>query len=225
MVEFVWSKFEDRYVLSVDGTLLTYYSDYNVQHDTTAALLANGDGQCDAWCKLFLDVLRIQGKETGSLLWLAPKNSMKLIVKEWSIPTKGGLSGNNDYCYLNVYGLPTVVGAKYNFWFEQAHDRRGIPGQGMSNPASLFEGHYVVQLKHNGKYYDPSYGNTYTNNADFLSQSISGFCMNERVQVSEAVVDTDGNGDGDKNDVFPSESVLQICDPTGDTIIDDIEDY
>jgi hypothetical protein len=56
---------------------------------------------------------------------------------------------------------------------EDLEDLEGVPGQGTSNPASIFDAHAFAFV--NGKYYDPSYGKIYTSLAAIQSDAIYGF--------------------------------------------------
>ena len=48
----------------------------------------------------------------------------------------------------------------------------GCPGQNNSQPAAFFMLHYILKVA--GTYYDPSYGVTYGDEADFVN-NLSGF--------------------------------------------------
>jgi hypothetical protein len=152
MVEFVWSKFEDRYVLRVDGTLMKYYGDWMTNNSDTNELLADADGQCDAWARLFLDVLKSQGHTEGDNFYRLRSTqapTIGLLVDDWYIDT------SND----NLASMDPdkrLESSTFNWFVEFSTDLRGVPGQGTANPLSLFA--YHAYIKVNGVYYDPSYG-------------------------------------------------------------------
>jgi len=56
----------------------------------------------------------------------------------------------------------------------------GADGQNSPTPAEkIFGRHFILSL--NGIYYDPSYGLTYTNAADFQAQAVAGFAVSNNV--------------------------------------------
>ncbi|MBN2272116.1 MAG: hypothetical protein JXN61_15990 [Sedimentisphaerales bacterium] len=175
----IWKEFEDLYVLRVDGQLLKYYGSWTVSGFTTAALLANGDSRCGGWMRFMHDILSVQNIPSTEKK-VVPVNSMALLVKSWSIPGAGGTSGVPNYPFLNVLKTPPILNTSYNWTFQvEAPDRRGIAGQGNSDPISTFSDHAI--LLYDGQYYDPSYGDTYTGLNDMETKSISGYYMEGQV--------------------------------------------
>lgn len=210
----IWEEFADRYVTRVDGHLLTYYADFKTTNILTGTLLANNDASCSAWAKFYVDVLKAVGyTQTGdNLVGLQVKSqyvgTLRFLVDKWIIPTTGGLSGDDNYPYLNVRALANPadpgswIGTTGYMWkFSQCTDVRGIAGQGVANPASSFDSHTFTCI--NGIYYDPSYGRTYPSTIWPLGNIINYFVRYKASSpVSEQVVNTDLNGDGDKNDTI-----------------------
>jgi hypothetical protein len=175
----IWKEFEDLYVLRVDGQLLKYYGSWTVSGFTTAALLANGDSRCGGWMRFMHDILSVQNIPSTEKK-VVPVNSMALLVKSWSIPGAGGTSGVPNYPFLNVLKTPPILNTSYNWTVQvEAPDRRGIAGQGNSDPISTFSDHAI--LLYDGQYYDPSYGDTYTGLNDMETKSIGGYYMEGQV--------------------------------------------
>lgn len=219
----VWGAFTGRDVRRIDGTRLTYYADYTTTNVTTASLLTNGDGQCGAWAKLFLDMLKVQGiDQANEYIIFQPMNSSGFLVKNWNIPAAGGISGVPGYPFLNVQDNPLVGKTSYNFKYAQVTDQAGIPGQGTANPASLFGNHQIVKL--DGIYYDPSYGVTYANFAAIKGAAIDGFILVGQLAVNEAAVNLDLNGDGDKVDTVNQPCVVSTG-TAGDTLSETAVNY
>jgi hypothetical protein len=195
----IWEEFIDRDVRRIDGVQLTYYASYNCANVTTADLLAQGDGQCGAWAKFFIDMRKVQGiDDLNEYVIFEPIIDDGFIVKNWSF-TSPGSSSIASYPFLNIPGYPLVMPTSYNWKFSEVNDDPGIPGQGNPNPASLFSNHQVVI---SGEYYDPSYGLRHANLQEIDDNAIDGFYKGPgQLPVDEPVVNQDLNGDGDKVDL------------------------
>ena len=179
----IWQIFESLHVPRVtpegeEGDLLTYYAKRdNTNVESTAGLLQKSDGSCDAWAKLFIDTLKIQGLGyTTDLVRVyydhGPffnKNGW-FFVNNWDFQFKYG-----SYPYENEKKDPWVVEhpgeiPDFSVQWERAGivDVEGIAGQGdIKNPHSIFQYHMLVNLSHTegyssqGIHYDPSYGEVY----------------------------------------------------------------
>ncbi|MGB0931010.1 MAG: hypothetical protein ACPGVB_09560 [Chitinophagales bacterium] len=87
----VWSDFENNEVRRIDGFQLTYYANYQCTSGTTNTLLATGDGQCGAWTRFFLDILKAQGiNYSMEYITIAVNPSLTdgaqfMFIKEWKI--------------------------------------------------------------------------------------------------------------------------------------------
>ncbi len=131
IVEGMFTEFDDKVVLKADNeTRLTYYLSYNCNNYDTETLLSsdnvdvapNGikyaDGQCGAFAKLFIDILKMQGIHndlnyysyvpTNSLLNDDKKTDNGFLVKNWMIPNNNGLifsisDPNDDSILLQSY--------------------------------------------------------------------------------------------------------------------------
>jgi len=199
IVDAVWALFSGRHVQRADGSSLSYYADYNTSNTTTATLLADGDGQCGAWAKLFMDSLKSNGitRNDNYVIFRRTSLSEGLIVKNWTF-TGSGTSGNTGYPYYGIPDSNFIGGTAYNWKWTEVHDNAGISGQNVSNPASFFNNHQVILV--DGTYYDPSYGITYTTDADFQANAIDGFYRIVTQSVKEADVGIDLNGNGNQTD-------------------------
>ncbi len=195
----IWGEFTDRNVRRVDGVQLTYYASYTCGNLTTASLLANGDGQCGAWAKLFIDMRKVQGiDDIDEYVIFEPIADDGFVVKNWTF-NGAGTSGHPTHPYLNIFESDaTLIGAtSYNWTFAEVNDAPGIPGQGNANPASLFNNHQVVI---SGQYYDPSYGIQHAS-LQSIDDTIDGFYIAGTYPVDEPAVSMDLNGDGDETDL------------------------
>ena len=173
----IWQAFETLHVPRVmpsgeERDAMTYYAkrdNLNVQF--TAELLQKGDGPCDAWARLFIDTLKIQGLKYGPhLVELRYQPSRWrnwwIFVKKWDFQYQSG--SDPHYPYENEKDNPWIVEhpgeiPDFSLQWKRAGvvDLDGIAGQGeeMKNPYSIFKYHMVVSLA--GAYYDPSYGKVY----------------------------------------------------------------
>ena len=201
--EKIWDEFTDRDVRRVDGTRLTYYASYLCENVTTADLLLHGDGQCGAWVTLFLDIRKVQGiTEARHLIRIKPRmsNDKGFIVKNWNYSGDGS-AGVQSYPYCNIPVETSFVSSiGYHWKFAEVTDAEGLPGQGTSNTASLFNCHYIVMC---GALFDPSYGTKYQTLAEWARDSLAGYFDEQMLFFDESHWDTDLNNDGDKVDTLP----------------------
>jgi len=143
-------------------------------------------------------------------------------VKNWTF-SGSGTSGHSTHAYLNIPDSPLVGTSSYNWLYEGVSDAPGIPGQGTSNPASLFNNHQVVI---SGEYYDPSYGVKHATLQDIDDDAIDGFYIAGMWPVDEPAVGLDLNGDGDMTDMGVSTLVyLFRKNPAGLDIQETLYDY
>jgi hypothetical protein len=180
---------------------LTYYANYNCGVDTTAGLLAVGDGQCGAWAKFFMDSLKSNGiTKSDNYAWLGKLNQTQgFIVKNWSF-TGSGNSGSSSYPFFGIPDSNFVDTNFYNWKWTEVQDANGIAGQNNANPASWFNNHQLIMI--DGKYYDPSYGKTYENAADFQAKAIDGFWRFTNQTVNEVDIGVDLNSNGNQTDTL-----------------------
>lgn len=194
----VWSEFTDRSVSKVGGGQLTYYNNWQNVNTTTASLLANGDGQCGSWASLLLDMLKVHGIDhPNEYVLVRHTSSGGFFVKNVTFAATGN-SGIAAYPYLNLAGAGLVGINSYTWVYAEVNDAAGIAGQGTANPAALFNNHQFITF--GGKFYDPSYGTEAATLDDVDNNGIGGYFESSPVFVSEAVLNVDVNGDGDKTD-------------------------
>ena len=162
--------------------------------------MKNGDGDCYAWAKFFIDIFKVQGiQEENNLVTIGTVNPNEgFVIKHWTFPSLGN-SRYPAYPYMNLPALPVgtawIGNTSYNWRYEYVPYASGVPGQGNPKPPSLFHRHVVVSM--NGQYYDPSYGLTYTNLQDFSDQMIIGYwTRSTNFPVNEVTVNLDLNNDG-----------------------------
>ena len=198
LVADVFAGFQYRDMTRADGTGMTYYGNWNTQNYTTEALIQNHDGQCNAWARFFIDVLRAEGGDfsysgaQSNLIGIFRVNPLPtdfFLVKNWSfgaanIPaplqllsgyTNSNQYGNQAFQQVNgVWQYTWTLGANAN-----VQDQQGLPGQNNPNPKSTFANHEVVLI--GNTLFDPSYGVTCTlgpaNNplANFEADAIAGY--------------------------------------------------
>ena len=205
VTEAIWSEFTDRVVKRVDGHQLTYYDNYTCSVTSTEGLLANGDGQCGSWAKFFIDLRKVHGiDDSNEYIIFEPIADDGFVVKNWSF-TGSGTSGHPTHPYLNIPDSSLIGSNSYNWKYAEVDDASGIPGQGNSNPASLFNNHQVVI---SGEYYDPSYGQKHASLQAIDDNAIDGYYVQGTYPVDEPAVNLDLNGDGDKIDLAVTTYVL-----------------
>jgi hypothetical protein len=259
VIDAIWGEFSDRQVKTVAVTdaneqpagdmALWYYKTYGTTRDTTPLLLAPqvadgvsfGEGMCNAWVDLMLDVLAAQGIDQENDIVILKRNvSGGFLVNNWQFDGSGGhseeaivsVAGGHDrnalvteYPYLNVVPANGVVfeatGSEYLWVYADVDAITGIDGQGPnSNPASLFNQHVVVELTVGGTtaWYDPSYGKKYTGGTkearelDFEDTAVAGYFVGVGASVREAAIQTDLDGYPDTDTIVPSQKVYLIKD-------------
>ena len=220
MTSSVWDHFAARDVRRVDGVQLTYYNSYNTEVMTTADLLAYGDGQCGSWARFFLDTLKIHGfREAENFVLFKPSLLFEeeggFIVKNWTFSGDGWFGGVAGmlHPYLNIPSYPLVGSTQYNWLFKEVNYTSGTAGQGNAKPAALFGNHQVAFVQ--GKYYDPSYGQTFATLQDIDNGALDGFWMIDEWDLDESELDVDIDGDGGKTDWVRTPIFLFRKNPAG----------
>lgn len=196
LIDRVWAPFDNLNVRRVDGTQLKYYGNWDTAvASTTKALIQSGDGQCDAWAKLFLDVLKVHGIASQSTFKIEGQDILEIsrfLIKYWQ--AEGiGISDDPLFPYVNLLATPHVADNAYHWRYRQVYDLTGVAGQGAPNPESAFGYHMVAKV--NNRLYDPSYGRTYNDLEDFETGAVYGFVKSAIIPVDEPVVQLDLNGD------------------------------
>lgn len=241
VIDTIFNDFTDREVYrktrdgfnNPDLHQLTYYEDWNCVNLTTLDLIQNGDGQCGSWARLFIDILGAQGiNHANEYITFYSRDStdpsLGFIVKNWSFAPGGGVSGDPEYPYLNLYNpqIITEPPYEYNWRFSETNDETGVPGQGTGNPASLFSNHQVVKFGSPPVYYDPSYGAMYSSLSDIDSFAVEGYWQNGLLPVKESLVQLDLDGDGNITDmdVLTPVFIFQL-NPAGNQLVENAIEY
>jgi len=205
VIEKVWDKFEGKAVKKSTGELLRYYHELNWEEAANNRdifkLLDANNGQCTAWCELFLDILKVLGvaqdlqivtiDHSGPAIQF-PIKLDGFFVKKWEeqdtasyfddFPQAAGYFEEYNYNLVvkkNYTELPPVNISEnnYAFGYKELTQEDGVVGQGSANPESIFDFHQVCKI--GNFYYDPSYGSTPYNSSDFLNdfqdENIVGF--------------------------------------------------
>jgi hypothetical protein len=158
-VKKIYEEFKEKKITRKDGEPLFYRKrDMEMGH-TTAYLLRNKNGTCQAWAGLFRDTLLLQGIKADRMVVKPKKPELGLIsiadffaaffyggswemvffVKEWEYPQS--LDKKNGFTVLDKSIMKPGIGK---------------PGQNNDNPKSIFTKHFITECR--GIYYDPSYG-------------------------------------------------------------------
>lgn len=200
----VWSHFKNKEVSRSDGEHLAYYKTWEpdptpeIAWVYTDELLKNREGQCNAWAKFFLDILKAQGySENGSLLIVKPdpvsqnRPSSGFILGHWNF-LKGIAINEDEFDYWNLYNnenkySQSSSGLWSHLWWQnssaplpQVIQTGYIPAQGNpNNSLSYFGQHIIVKIFSGGseKYLDPSYGEEYDAELSNLEGFVAGFWL------------------------------------------------
>ncbi|MFW6119277.1 MAG: hypothetical protein ACOC7S_02995, partial [Planctomycetota bacterium] len=145
---------------------------------TTGELLADANGNCDAWVHLFRDTLLVNGVASYRVI-VFPWNGIPEHADEYRLVVKEVDWDEQDPEF------PDEPIWKYG---EGNIDKSpaGLPGQNVETPAEkIFWWHwidewiYLVEVngeqEERSEYYDPSYGVTYNGEADFTAKAIAGW--------------------------------------------------
>ena len=169
---------------------LAYYGKWTVglTVGTTAQLVANADGDCNAWAKFFSDVVRVQGVTlaasavrsiavdpnrlnlydatrfpvAGRMLDQNVIPIALMLVKGWA------LTGGDATNTAKLVPGPVDIQNKTYVWEPNPHVKftSSVPVQGNTRPLALFNSHTIVQITYLDPttkapmtiLFDPSYG-------------------------------------------------------------------
>jgi hypothetical protein len=161
---------EDLYRLTPIERPLSYYGDWRVgsvgrfASRTTASLLLNLDGNCEAWVEFFRDILRTQGigkdviKEYKMMHKAGPFGV--LFVANWQ--ARPGMPLVNHFPATQA--VPVDHANKAYTWVAPSpiEKKPGIKGRNQLNPdpVALFRDHVIVEILIGAQagLFDPSYG-------------------------------------------------------------------
>jgi hypothetical protein len=174
LINGIWGHFAGRQVKRADGQFMKYYGqwsggDLGVK---TSELLQNKDGECTAWARLFLDVLKVHGfREADNIVTVKSTESTGFMIKEWQSISGQGSYTNTDYPYKNLRGTPPYnSNNSYNWDYAEITLKKSSESQNNNNPRSDFDRHRFVKVK--GILYDPSYGISYGNSKSISIPSV-----------------------------------------------------
>lgn len=149
-VDKIWSEFTDIVVRRMDEEQLWYWYNWleeDPEARNTPDLLLKANGDCEAWAKFFIDMLKVQDI-SSSLYEVVEKthpSNYGFLIKEWQFEGSGVSPETQPYVYIGGEDafdtVPNVSRGK---------------AQGNNDPPGLFYNHYIV--KYGYLFYDPSYG-------------------------------------------------------------------
>jgi hypothetical protein len=177
-------KFQTRNLRTAEGLKLHYYAtwaaaarnwretaDLLTAHKNERGIALPRDGDCEAWARLFLDVLRAQGLGTfpaaNAEFAIQPKSGGFLFVKQWDTPRPDNSFEVRYSLLAGAFPVKPVTNAQgprgYLFGNNlqyKAQDPAALKGQGQTIPMALFNSHMLVKILLDGKtrLFDPSYG-------------------------------------------------------------------
>lgn len=146
----------------------------NLEVTQVKGLLRFADGQCGAWQKFLMELLKVQGLSPTGIMILPDANPTSntnahfgFLVKNWTFTGSGfwasqGVTDGYDYSMQEI--LDPTTGATL-VPRDAIDSPQGVAGQGNSNPPGGFFNHFIVRwdyldaqgVRHSW-YLDPSYG-------------------------------------------------------------------
>jgi len=178
LVNGIWNKFANAGGVSTyyQADLKYYEQGYTFgSHATTVGGLITGSkrGQCGSFVQLFMYALKLHGISGMAYSVLNPAGHYMLIHHMYPAQSS---SGDPQYPYWVVSHLtdgPEMQPAGTSHWYGDLYSIGGIAGQNTSMPGEKWFGvHFIYKVA--GTYYDPSYGKTYSNSSDFITQALFG---------------------------------------------------
>lgn len=209
----VWSTFTSKDFERIDGTDLQYYGSWLTSYSMIPDLLLHCDGECIAWAKLFVAMLKVHGRDPENVevegIEIGPKagHGEGFLIKEWDYVGQGHGGPPPIYHNIQLLNVEHVQNNAYVWGYSEAQDNSGPAdhgGQNQPHPRSNFLVHWLVKL--DGTYYDPSYGTTKATLAGFDADNVSGYYDREPlVWINEANYGGDTNGNH-----IPNENIQVI---------------
>jgi hypothetical protein len=166
IVNAIYGEFTDRVVTRVEpskGILkdeeMTYWGNPSGGVDSTNGLLQGADGQCGAWGRFMIDILRAQGIEASLIKVLPPvvSNSelQTMISNSFTLQGSAAISLQQPSLWVKN-SLATPIPPPDTIGEVVDEPSGGIPGQGNPNPKKRFRDHALVY--YGSRLFDPSYG-------------------------------------------------------------------
>ena len=177
-------------VTNADGKPLYYYQPGLGFGNICSAngLLGNGDGngQCGAWAQLFENALAINGVDGWTHITVDTSDDSDFMIYKWSDLAQGdgdpaGCDKDGVVIQFKAQWEEMVTSpGKNNTYCDYVSGQDGLSGQNSTPPSEkVFIRHFIVKYKIAGQpcYYDPSYGKTSKNEADFQENAVYGFAV------------------------------------------------
>lgn len=195
----LWDTFKGRNVTNWTGAPLYYYQPgYNFRSNATnfVDFLQLKRGDCGVWQEFFESCLQVHAIGSAYTIVtpsLAQYPDMGFIMRKWS-----ELNGSRPQPYAwrmnfsetNMDMVPVRSGGIYG----ELSTEPGIAGQGSQSPSQrVFQVHKINYVGET--YYDPSYGNLYTNEND-MEAFLDGYYTNKVNGVNSSTVDRRQKGSG-----------------------------
>lgn len=192
-------------------------------------LIKTGDGQCNSFAQLFLQMLRIQGYidvNTGTDVLASPsvqsapicnnnsvmsaRRNLWFLVKKWGF-TDIPYNSNLTNCTTMPFHIITddlgneIGGSSEVFGIQYHKTYLGYAADFIGNPGQNSVNpqswfSYHSIIKVGSIYYDPSYGVKYQNSNDMRDNYLDGWCL-KTSNKSEIELNIDVNRDGSINDL------------------------
>lgn len=198
-----WSMFTGRNVCKWNETsgkydILLYYYRTGTSwtangNGTTLHLLqnANQTGQCRCWASLMNEAMLVNGvanektEARATPVTLTPPGGSPItldqafLVKDWTFGTSTNPLPWTNYPYLFDFPGADFDMVPAHFNYGDLTNQNTLQGQNTAPPSEKFFGNHVfVKYRDSHSsvtYYDPSYGGTYANEADFQNKAIDAF--------------------------------------------------
>ncbi|RYZ17417.1 MAG: hypothetical protein EOO70_02010 [Myxococcaceae bacterium] len=168
-----------------DGKSLTYWNPETTTATNTRQLLSqqDGSGQCGSWAEFLVDMFKAHGLQDASKVLVvcdldrSDKSLQGFLVKHWAFTGAGSLRGRTAQLDPKLYGAHT---ASYTHEMnDDCTQLMGAAGQGNPEPPPAFYNHFIVVR--GNRFYDPSYGTTFTTQRLWEEGSIDGLYISFRV--------------------------------------------
>jgi hypothetical protein len=178
-----WSAFASRAVTTWNGAPLKYYdplaatmvNPHTPQHFIEDMLMRR-NGQCRTFVVLISLAWGVNGASTRETV-VTSRDGRKMFVNRWGFiaPPIGATYTMPGQFYVAREPLPPGI-------YDYLENMPGLAGQNTSTPGQkIFDDHVIARFRFgtigpwSTDYYDPSYGTTYTGEADFEAKAIGGF--------------------------------------------------
>lgn len=178
-----------------DNSLLKYYKPEPSPSQTYSDLIEGGNGDCEAFAKLFENLLLFQGIQAKWQVYTSSGRFESILVQQWDF-IGDGTRGSETYPYVNLIST-NLSKSEPDFncetgeysWVATPDVHRVVNGinnassQGNMNPRAHFGSHWLVEV--GDSIYDPSYGCNYNSIDEFVESSVAGYYIGGGGTVDE----------------------------------------